>query len=87
MPVDETTLKSKEDAVKAQQRFHNAELNKLNILAGNIRSIMMIENPEFPNDDSKKIIPNDRNLGGKITSGRRQKIYDKILADSTDLGL
>lgn len=52
-----------------------------------LRNLKAIEKPVDPTDETKRIMPIDRGVGGDMKPARRQAIYDKILIDKTELDL
>ena len=87
MPVDEANLETKKAALLQKLRDNNTSSRAVKSVLENIEKIEMIQDPTFPDDPSKKVEPEDRGLGQKINPARRQSIYDKVLTDTTALGL
>ena len=88
MPVDDTVLAQ---TIKDLEEKYN----EVSLLRGKIRTclasaqgIAEIDVPDPTEADprqTKKQIPNDRILGTKLTTARRQEIYDMIESDKVAL--
>ena len=87
MPVDETLLETKKNLLTDKIKLLYQEIEQLTVIHSNIVSIEMIQDSKFPKDRTKKVLPNDSTVGGKVSTGRRQQVYDKIFTDLTGLGL
>lgn len=87
MPVDDNTLAEKYKIVSDELALLSKKFKVLRVIRANIDSIKMIQDPAFPRDETKKVLPDDNSIGGKVDSVRRQKTFDKIIADLTALGL
>lgn len=87
MPVDDNILKEKSKTVSDELGLLSKKHSSLRVIQAHINSIKMIQDPAFPRDETKKVLPDDNSIGGKINPTRRQKTYDKIITDLTDLGL
>lgn len=87
MPVDDNILVAKSKIVSDELGLLSKKHGALKVIQAHINSIKMIQDPAFPRDNTKKILPNDNPIGGKVESARRQKTFDKILTDLTALGL
>lgn len=72
MPIDDTILKTKIDALNKKIKEKSEELRKFERV---FTSLNMTINSEFIDDRT----------GKKITSGARQKIYDDNIAEADTL--
>jgi len=73
MPIDEDLLATKKDSIDDKVKLLYQEIEKLSVIRSNIISISLMQNPKFPRDRTKQVLPNDPLVGGKISSARRQK--------------
>lgn len=87
MPVDDNILEEKSKIVSDELSLLINRHGNLKTIQANLNSIKMIQDSKFPRDETKKVLPDDSSVGGKISAARRQQTYDKIIADLTDLGL
>ena len=85
MVVDYTNLELIRKDIAQDILLNRSEKTKLNEIMANITEIEKTQDPAFPDDETKKIIPKDTNLGADITDARSQEIYDKIVADHATL--
>jgi len=84
MPVDDTKLNTMLKAAHEKLSSNTIERSKLKSFIEGCAAITKV-----PTQDDPTImeIPNDRMLGAKYSSTRRNEIYDKLLADKITLGL
>ncbi len=84
MPVDDDniiTLIKKTDSELSLTATRKTDLRQL------MMNLNSINKPVDPTDDTKRIMPKDKGVGGDMTSARRQEMYDKSVTDANTLGL
>lgn len=84
MPVDDTELSKMLQSAYDELDIHNSKRSALKEF---IQTCSEITKVPTQDDPTKMEVGNDRLLGTKLTEGRRQAIYTKLLADKTTLGL
>jgi len=84
MPVDDAILKTTLESANQKLTINGIERSKLKIFIQSCIGITAVPTREDPKV-MKDIM--DKNLGTKMSTVRRQAIYDKIIADKTPLGL
>ena len=84
MPVDDAALDTMLQDASTKLDTLNQERNKLRTFIQTAKQIKKI-----PTRDDPTVFKDvmDRNLGVKMTAGRRDAIFAKLVADKTTLGL
>ena len=84
MPVDDANLDNICNRLNLEIEKKRKETEVLKNLERVARSIVKIPDPD---DNSTMILPDDKGLGTRMETARRQKIYDSVLAEATKLGI
>ncbi|KKN76241.1 hypothetical protein LCGC14_0372670 [marine sediment metagenome] len=84
MAVDDDNITSLIEKTNLELTIIGSKRDDLRQLLNNLNKI---NKPVDPNDDTKRIMPKDKGVGGDMTLGRRQGMYDKAVADAATLGL
>ena len=88
MPVDDAVLEKTIEDLQTKLNEVSTLRHKLKVCHRSAQSIRQVDVPDPTPEDTartKKEIPEDRALGKKFTSTRRQEIFDKIESDKTAL--
>lgn len=84
MPVNDTELKNMLDLANKELDSNDDKRSKLKVFIRDCQEITKV-----PTKDDPKVmeIGRDKSLGTKMSSARRLDIWNKLVADKTDLGL
>lgn len=85
MPVDYSNLEVIRADIEDKLNAVRTAKRNLQTILQNISNIQKIQDPAFPDDDTKKIMPNDRGLGKKISQARTDSVYAQIVIDHAAL--
>jgi len=88
MPIDDQTISNAINEILVKERALESSRGKLRLIRNNLESIQKTQIKKINENGGYDTIeeePKDRELGGKLNAKRKQKIYDKALADITAL--
>jgi len=74
MPVDETILDNKIDTMRTVVATKRKDYKDAQNILDSLQSIQMVTDP---NDETKKIKPDDRRTREIVSTARRNELYDK----------